>query len=168
LEDRATLVIPAERVGSLDIPPLALDTGGADPEWVDWPLRGGRVLRLPLSPKLARRVAWRIPLRWYLSAGSLITLLGYLAVPVFLPATGTTWLWAQFALLCTAITLTRMSAGVILKQVPLRSWGGRLRLREVPVEVARSWAAANPGVVVKERPAHGTVFPPGVLPVDRS
>jgi hypothetical protein len=168
LEDRTTLVIPADMVGSLDVPPLALDTGGGDPEWVEWPLRGGRVLRLPVSPKLARKLGWRIRARRYVTAGLLIAAAGYLAVALFLSTSVAGRLWAQFALLCATITLTQVSAGLTLKQAPRRLRGGRLQLREVPVTVAQRWADVNPGVLVKVRRPYGTSFPPGVLPFDRS
>ncbi|MFD0523118.1 hypothetical protein [Paractinoplanes durhamensis] len=69
IEQRTDLVIPAAAVAGLQIPPLAVTDGTADPVWVDVPLYRRRIKppptqRLPFDPRSARvvrRYFWLAP-----------------------------------------------------------------------------------------------------------
>ncbi|WIM98894.1 hypothetical protein ACTOB_002515 [Actinoplanes oblitus] len=155
MTDRTTLVIPAERVGDLDIPPVALDTGAADPEWVDWPLdRWGRrtpALRLPMSPRAARRARWRIRIQPYVAAVQWLGLAGLMVLLFWAPRG---WDALRFASVGVSMLAVWLQPGPgVLPQMPCPQRGGGLRLNHVPADVVERWRAANPGLTDTREPA---------------
>ncbi|GAA2702557.1 hypothetical protein [Actinoplanes palleronii] len=152
MTDRTTLVIPADRVATLEIPPLALDTGAPGPEWLDipvsiWVFRRKPSIRLPFSPQVAAKARWRIRFAPYLTVGGLASMLGYVAL-----AFGGRTPWG-FPLMAAAFGTSMLSYQRVIRQMPARTRDGGLRLPEVPVEVARSWQDVNPGLTETTEPA---------------
>ncbi|GIF14723.1 hypothetical protein [Actinoplanes teichomyceticus] len=152
MTDRTILVIPVDRVAGLDIPPLAVDTGGSDPEWVDWPIgswpfRRAPSLRLPLSPEAAAKVRRRLRVAPYLTAAHWTVVLGYLGSTVlFHRDAGPGFPVVPMVLLALMTVLSLAAAPKPpVRQAPRRQYG-RLCLEAVPGEVARLWWAANPGL----------------------
>ncbi|MEU4218741.1 hypothetical protein [Actinoplanes sp. NPDC026623] len=154
---RTDLVVPSELVAGLQIPALAITDGAADPDWVEvslstWRFRRRPSLRLPLDPRSAgkarrdRRLApWSpLPVLIALAAWSAATF-GDLSRPGNLVAItvagGVPVAWS----------LLRPRG--LPRQVPYRTRLGDLRIPQVPVEVAREWAARNPGVTATDEPA---------------
>ena len=149
MTDRTTLVIPADRVDGLDIPPVALDTGEPDPVWVDlptrlWAFRRGDFLRLPLSPARARRAGWRSRVIPYLFVAIVVLFLASMSTNGY----GAEWFGLRVGLQVGALALALLAGRGVVAQVPWRQHRGGLRLAAVPVEVARLWQEANPGVEV--------------------
>jgi hypothetical protein len=153
---RIDLVIPADLMSALDIPPLAVTDGTPAPEWADVPIDQARYrsepsLRLPVDPGTARAVRrYRRILPW---ARSVILLaLAFLLAAIYV---------GDLPLAARVVGLV-VYAGAILgwshvaerlpAQRPRRLAEGDLRIPGVPVEVANRWIERNPGVTATAEP----------------
>ncbi|MBG0560560.1 hypothetical protein [Actinoplanes aureus] len=156
---RTDLVVPADLIAGLQIPPLAITDGAADPEWVEVPLSQWRFVklrplqRLPLDARSARSVRRAIRLAPWSLPAALVSLTAWwvyfhtdasLSLPGFLMALG--------AALSIHILALVQSHGMP-KRLPYRTRFGELRIPDVPVEVAQQWVARNPGVTATDEPA---------------
>jgi hypothetical protein len=153
---RTDLVVPADLVAGLDMPALALTTGEATVEWVALPISRWRfarrpALRVPLDPRSARRARRYLRIGpWVLIVAALDVVAG--AVVVFtdarLPSATPFFFSSLFVLLSVP-----WIGGAPPRQGPVRTPAGDVRIPAVPVEVARQWAARNPGVIVTDEPS---------------
>lgn len=147
--ERANLLVPAEVVPRLDVPPLALSTGAPDPVWVDVPVRGRGAVRLPYDAGAAtalRRRRRLAPLMVLLAGVALILLVNKVAGLYQVPSG--VHLFSS-AGLCVA-GLARVCWQVPAMPVGV---GGDVYLAAVPSEVAEQWIVRNPGVrAVGRRP----------------
>ncbi|MBL7252766.1 hypothetical protein [Paractinoplanes lichenicola] len=154
--ERTDLVIPAALAPGLVIPPLAVTTGAADPEWVDapvgrWGFRRRPSLRLPMDPARAKDVR-----RWLRYAPwtplPIVVVLVDWAVAGFVDLPGGGYHPLLVSLAALAV-LSLMRGRGLPDQTPDRSHTGEVRIPRVPVTVALEWVAANPGVSTSEAPA---------------
>lgn len=147
--ERVNLLVPAEVVARLDVPPRALGTGAPDPVWLDVPLPGRGTMRLPTDAATAtalRRRRRAARLVWLL-AGVALVLLVVKAAGLY-PVPSGVHLFSS-AGLCVA-GLARVYWQVPSMPVAV---GGDVYLAAVPSDVADQWVARNPGVrVVSRRP----------------
>ncbi|GAB2600750.1 hypothetical protein Aab01nite_64750 [Paractinoplanes abujensis] len=154
--ERTDLVVPAGRVPGLVIPPLAVTTGAAEPDWVDapvgrWGFRRRPALRLPMDPAAARDVR-----RWLRYAPwtplPILAVLADWAVSGFADLPGGPYHPLLVSVAAVAV-LSLMRGRGLPDQTPDRSHTGDLRIPRVPVTVAAEWVAANPGVHTSAAPA---------------
>jgi hypothetical protein len=149
---RTNVVVPADLVAGLSVPPLAVTTGEAATEWVDLPVGRWRwqrrpAQRLPLDPRSARRARryLRIP-PWY----PIVPLLGWLAVLVVgLHSSNDAPL---IPLVLLALWSLPALGAALPRQTPVRTALGDLRLSGLPIGVAQQWAALNTGVTLTDEP----------------
>lgn len=156
ISTRTDLVIPAELVAVLDIPPLAVTDATPDPEWVEVPLGEGRYRRrpsqrLPLDPRTAestrrfnRLAPFGLPTA-LVAAAILLIIINKDDLPPAL------WLTGLLAYVGTMSGWAQVVGG-LPKQRPRRLLTGELRIPEVPVEVAEQWVVRNPGVSTTDEP----------------
>ncbi|GIE98865.1 hypothetical protein Ari01nite_63300 [Paractinoplanes rishiriensis] len=136
------LLIPAEVLPRLDMPPVALSTGAADPVWLDLPAG-----RFPYDHRAAAAVRRARRTRPVLLAVAAVVFVLYtiqLAGAAEIPAG--VHLFGS-AGLCVA-GLARLSWQVPSLPVGV---GGDVYLAAVPEPVAAQWVARNPGVLLVDR-----------------
>lgn len=158
---RTDIVIPAEALPTLRIPPLALTNGAPDPEWVDvpmsrWRFRRRPSQRVPLDPRTARR------------ARRYIRLAPWSLLRIFLSLAALCWYYVTAngsGHLSYLVTLVGLVAPVVISlaspllegrlpvQTPRRDPNGDLRISDVPLAVAQEWVRQNPGVNATDEPA---------------
>ncbi|HWS32688.1 MAG TPA: hypothetical protein VN408_08080 [Actinoplanes sp.] len=88
MTDRTTLVVPAEQIGSLGVPPLALDDASSDVGWVKAPLGGfwgSERIPVPLaarslwnSSRFLLEFRWRSLIGWLVFAAYVVVAHGYM------------------------------------------------------------------------------------------
>ncbi|WP_127501970.1 hypothetical protein [Actinoplanes solisilvae] len=154
--ERTDLIVPAEVVPRLVIPPLAITTGAEDPEWVEVPLGRWRFqrtpsLRLPMDSASAKAVRrWMRYAPW--SPVPIVVALGAWVVGSLVDLSG-----AAFQVLLVVVAATAVSSLLrgqgLPDQTPDRSRSGDLRVPRVPLTVAMDWVAGNPGVSISDDPA---------------
>ena len=154
---RTDIVVPADRVADLRIPPLAVTTGAPGPEWADVPMSVWRfkrrpALRLPLDPESAKRARRYVRLAVWAPLVVIVSQLAWAGVllsdaarPVELAAL----LVASVVLVGSQLVPT----GRLPRQTPYRTSSGDVRIPGVPVEVAQRWIEQNPGVTATDDPA---------------
>jgi hypothetical protein len=156
---RKDVVVPMESMRRLDVPALAITTGGPQVEWVELPVAGdlsirslfsrlpGLRLRVPLDPRGARHARRFLRHR----AGKLVVVLvvyaalfaGFFAAPVG----PRRLLIALIIVAVLAAFLVPAINGALPRQTPRRVGPGVVCLPDVPAEVAEQWAARNPGMI---------------------
>ena len=155
---RTELVVPADLVAGLEIPPLAVTTGETDVTWVEvptsaWRFRRRPAQRLPLDPASARRARRYLRLTPWSSLFSLVTMLAGAVFFFSRPANAVALaVWIAVSVANLALTLPSVS-GRLPAQTPRRNSHGDLRIAGVPVAVAQLWQALNPGVTSTGQPA---------------
>ncbi|GAA2852417.1 hypothetical protein Acy02nite_51920 [Actinoplanes cyaneus] len=148
-----------ESMRRLDVPALAVTTGGPEVEWVELPVVGdgsirslfsrlpGLRLRVPLDPRSAQRARRFL---WH-RAGKLVVSLvvcaalfaGFFAAP-----TGPRRLLIALVIVAVlAVLLVPAINGALPRQTPRRAGPAVVCLPDVLAEVAEQWAARNPGVI---------------------
>ncbi|MEU4690588.1 hypothetical protein [Actinoplanes sp. NPDC023714] len=155
--ERTDLVVPADAIARLRIPPLAITDGAADPEWVEVPLSRWWFLtrrpsqRLPLDARSARSVRRATRLAPWSLPVALVSLIGWwLAYHANLTRAG---LLAAMAAFFSVHLLGLVRDHGLPKHLPYRTRFGELRIPGVPAAVAQQWLARNPEVTATGEPA---------------
>ena len=150
---RTTLVISAERVGSLKVPPQALDDASSDVVWVSAPMDGlcgsGRML-VPLAARSVKSVSrfllelrFRPLIGWLVFGVYTVVADGYVrGVLGFVP----------HALLAVSLCGWLSFASDRPRQLPYRTYLGDVVVPGVHAETARRWVELNPSVGTTDEP----------------
>jgi len=154
---RTDLVVPADRIAALRIPPLAVTTGAPNPEWADipmsvWRFRSRPALSLPLDPASAQQARRYVRLAVWAPLLGVTSQLGWAAAlfsDVPRPAQAVALAVALVVLIGTQLAPT----GRLPRQTPYRTRHGDVRIPAVPLSVAERWIDQNPGVTATDDPA---------------
>ena len=154
---RTDIVVPADRLAGLRIPPLAVTSGAPAPEWADVPMSAWRfkrrpALRLPLDPESARRARRYVRLAVWAPLMVIVPQL-VLAAVLFSDAPRSAELTALVVASVVLVGSQFVPTGRLPRQTPYRTRAGDVRIPGVPVEVAERWIEQNPGVTATDDPA---------------
>ncbi|KUL39942.1 hypothetical protein ADL15_08515 [Actinoplanes awajinensis subsp. mycoplanecinus] len=140
-------MIPADRLSSLRIPALAVDTGGPDPVWVDIPLggvAGSGTMRVPLAARSVKQAGRRLlEFRYRPLVGWLLFAAYLVAAEVFVRSDGGPWYGAWILGFIGAWSVISRRRP---EQVPYRTYRGEVVLPEMDPATARQWTELNPDV----------------------
>ena len=154
--ERTDLIVPSALVPQLMIPPLAVTTGAAHPEWVGvplgrWGFQRNPSLRLPMDPASAKDVRrWMRYAPW--TPLPIVAALAAWAVAGIVDLPGAPY-QPLLTILAAGGVLSWMRGRGLPDQTPVRFHPGDLRIPRVPVTVAMEWVAGNPGVKTSNAPA---------------
>ncbi|MEV0896922.1 hypothetical protein [Actinoplanes sp. NPDC049802] len=157
---RTDLVVPADLIAGLRIPPLAITDGSADSEWVEVPLshwQFGKLRpsqRLPMDARSARSIRRAVRVAPWSVLAAVVLLIVWLVVvslEAYLSSPGLSVAMAAASIFVSVLSVVRNHG--VPKHLPYRTRFGDLRIPEIPVEVAQQWVALNPGVITTDEPA---------------